>query len=73
MRRFNDTITLTLDTFRDFERGDLQYFDSDADLGEIWQKYFSSLSNDYATMQNLQRVLIQKIQTFDRMKDGVSK
>jgi len=73
MRRFNDMLSLSLDTFRDFELGELQYFGTgNAMLDDIWKPYLDSIFDDFGTMRYLQRVLVQKIQTFDRMKDGVS-
>lgn len=73
MRRFNDTLNLCLDTFGDFEHGELQYFGTgDDSLDELWRQYLDNIFDDFNTMRYLQRVLDQKIQTFDRMKDGVS-
>jgi len=71
-RKFNDVLILSLDTFRDFEQGELQYFNTGNEtLDDIWKTYLASVFDDFATMRYLQRVLVQKIQTFDRMKDGL--
>ncbi|ETI29380.1 hypothetical protein G647_01833 [Cladophialophora carrionii CBS 160.54] len=72
MRKFNDTLSLSLDTFQDFQQGELLYFDTgNKQHDEAWKRYFDTIYEDLASMRYLQRVLLQKIQTFDRMKDDV--
>ncbi|KEF59571.1 uncharacterized protein A1O9_04416 [Exophiala aquamarina CBS 119918] len=72
MRKFNDVLILSLDTFRDFEQDELQYFNTGNEmLDDLWKRYLDRIFDGFATMQYLQRVLVQKIQTFDRMKDGL--
>ena len=74
MRKFNDTLSLSLDTFQDFELGELQYISTGNDtLDDLWKRHLDSIFNDFTSMRHLQRILVQKIQTFDRMKDGVSR
>lgn len=73
MRKFNDVLTLSLETFWDFEQDELQYFNTGNEmLDDLWKRYLDRIFDAFATMRYLQRVLVQKIQTFDRMKDGVS-
>ncbi|EXJ59775.1 hypothetical protein A1O7_03922 [Cladophialophora yegresii CBS 114405] len=72
MRKFKDTLSLSLDTFQDFQQGELLYFDTgNKQHDEGWKLYFDSIYEDLASMRYLQRVLLQKIQTFDRMKDDL--
>ncbi|KIY03609.1 uncharacterized protein Z520_00300 [Fonsecaea multimorphosa CBS 102226] len=72
LRKFNDMLNLTLETFQDFEQGELQFLNTrDEKLDDLWKIYLDRIFEDFATMRYLQRVLVQKIQTFDRMKDGV--
>jgi hypothetical protein len=72
LKKFSDTLALTLDTMRDFELGEMQYLDPGNDaLREMWNAYYDSISDDVSIMRYLRRLLIHRIQTFDRMKDGV--
>lgn len=72
MRKFNDILSLALDTFHDFELGEGQYFGTGNDeLDSRWKGYLDSISDDFASLRYFHRILVQKIQTFDRMKDGV--
>jgi hypothetical protein len=72
LKKFSDTLALTLDTMRDFELGEMQYLDAGNDaLREMWNGYYDSISDDVNIMRYLRRLLIQRIQTFDRMKDRV--
>jgi len=72
MRKFNDLLRISLDTFQDFERGELRYFSTGNEAHDnLWKEYLDSLLEDFANLRYFQRVLVQKIRTFDRMKDDV--
>lgn len=73
LRQFHDMLNLTLDTFEDFIDGELGYFETNIEtLDKFWSRYLESISDDLASLRYWQRMLSQKIQTFDRMKDGVT-
>jgi len=66
-------LSLTLDTFEDFTKGELGYFETNSEtLDKFWSTYLESIFEDSASLRYWQRMLSQRIQTFDRMKDGVS-
>jgi hypothetical protein len=72
LRRFHDLLLKTLEAWEEFASGELKYFDTNSEiLDRLWDRYYESLFNDASELLYLQRSLLQKIQTFDRMKDGV--
>jgi hypothetical protein len=72
LRRFHDLLLKTLEAWEDFADGELQYFNTNSEtLDKLWDRYYESLSNDVSELVYLRRSLLQRIQTFDRMKDGV--
>ena len=72
LRKFQDALLLSLEAWQDFALGDLLYFETKGtELDALWKPYLDSLFNDMSELRYLQRSLLQRIQTFDRMKDGV--
>jgi hypothetical protein len=72
LRRFHDLLLKTLQAWEEFASGELKYFDTNSEiLDRLWDRYYESLFNDASELLYLERSLLQKIQTFDRMKDGV--
>lgn len=72
LRKFDDMLDLTVSSFQDFASAELNYCENDNDdLERLWKGYFDSIYDNFATLRHWQRILTQKIQTFDRMKDGV--
>jgi hypothetical protein len=72
LRRFHDLLLKTLEAWDEFAAGELKYFDTNNEiLDGHWDRYYESLFNDVSELVYLQRSLLQRIQTFDRMKDGV--
>lgn len=63
---------MTIESWQEFALGDIQYFDTgSAKLDGLWKAYVDALFNDMSDLKYLKRSLLQRIQTFDRMKDGV--
>ncbi|KIX04584.1 uncharacterized protein Z518_05454 [Rhinocladiella mackenziei CBS 650.93] len=72
LRKFHDLLSLTLDSFQEFSRNELKYFETSSEvLDRFWTSYLESVFESTETLRHWQRMLLQKIQTFDRMKDGV--
>jgi conjugal transfer/entry exclusion protein len=63
---------MTIESFQEFSTNELQYFRTDSEkLDAYWKRYIDSLFEDVSDLRLWQRSLQQRIQTFDRMKDGV--
>jgi hypothetical protein len=74
LRRFHDALLLTVEAWQEFELGEILYFETKStELDALWKQYMDSLFNEISELRYLQRSLLQRIQTFDRMKDGVCK
>ena len=74
LRRFHDTLYMTIEAWQEFACGDMQYFMTKSPgLDALWRKHIDSLFDDVSELRYIQRSLLQRIQTFDRMKDGVSR
>lgn len=74
LRRFHDLLMKTLEAWEEFASGELKYFDTESEiLDRLWDRHYESLLNDVSELVYLRRSLLQRIQTFDRMKDGVSR
>jgi hypothetical protein len=72
LRRFHDALFLTIEAWQEFALGDIFYFETKSpQLDALWKQYTDSLFNDMSELRYLQRSLLQRISTFDRMKDGV--
>ncbi len=72
LRQFHDSLLMTIDAWQEFALGDIQYFATGSTkLDALWKEYMDSLFDDMSELRYLQRSLLQRIQTFDRMKDGV--
>jgi hypothetical protein len=72
LRRFHDSLLRTVEAWEEFATGELKYFDTNSEkLDRLWDRYYESLFNNASELQYLERSLLQRIQTFDRMKDGV--
>ncbi len=74
LRRFHDALLLTIEAWQEFALGDILYFETKStELDALWKQYIDGLFNEISELRYLQRSLLQRIQTFDRMKDGVGK
>lgn len=74
LRRYHDRLLKTIESWDAFAAGEIRYFDTNSDmLREAWSNHIASLFNDVSELRFLQRSILQKIQTFDRMADGVRK
>ena len=63
---------MTIESFQEFSNNELQYFRTDSEkLDAYWKRYVDSLFEDVSDLRLWQRSLLQRINTFDRMKDGV--
>ncbi|KAL9625601.1 MAG: hypothetical protein Q9160_000314 [Pyrenula sp. 1 TL-2023] len=72
LRRFHDLLLKTIESWDLFVSTELDFFDVDSEvLRDLWGNYFSRITNDVSELRFMQRSLEQRIQTFDRMKDGV--
>lgn len=72
LRRFHDVLQKTLEAWEEFNSGELKYFATDSEiLDRHWYRYHQSIFEDVSELAYLRRSLLQRIQTFDRMKDGV--
>lgn len=72
LRRFHDLLLKTLEAWEEFASGELRYFDTNSEvLDRLWDRYYESIFNDVSELLYLRRSLLQRIQTYDRMKDGV--
>ena len=72
LRRFHDALLMTIESWQEFAVGDMQYLETkNVGLDALWKEYIDSLFNDMSDLRYLQRSILQRIQTFDRMKDGV--
>jgi hypothetical protein len=72
LRRFHNLLLKTLEAWEGFSSGGLKYFDTNSEiLDRLWDRYYESLFSDASELLHLERSLLQRIQTFDRMKDGV--
>lgn len=73
LRRYHDLLLKTIESWDTFAAGELRYFDNNSPvLQRLWNGPITSLFNDVSELRFLQRSILQKIQTFDRMTDGVS-
>lgn len=73
LRRFHNLLLKTIESWDLFVSTELDFFDVDSEvLSNLWGDYFSKITNDVNELRFMQRSLEQRIQTFDRMKDGVS-
>jgi hypothetical protein len=64
----------SLEAWDEFAAGELKYFDTNSEtLDRLWDHYYESLFNDVSELVYLRQSLLQRISTFDRMKDGVSR
>lgn len=72
LRRFYDLLLKTIESWDLFASTEVYFFEVDSDvLRNLWGDYFSSITRDVNELRFMQRSLEQRIQTFDRMKDGV--
>jgi hypothetical protein len=72
LRSFHDLLIKTLDAWDIFASHELRYFETSSDmLQSIWAEYMADMDKNVSEMRYLQRSLVQRIETFDRMKDGV--
>lgn len=72
LRRFHDLLLKTIESWDLFASTELQFFEVDSRvLSNLWGGYFSSITRDVNELRFMQRSLDQRIQTFDRIKDGV--
>jgi hypothetical protein len=72
LHRFHDALLLTIEAWQEFALRDILYFETKStELDALWKQYIDSLFNDMSELRYLQRSLLQRIQTFDRMRNGV--
>ena len=57
-----------------FEDGELQYFDARGQetLRSLWGSYLANIEKDMTELRFLRRVLQQRIEMFDTMRNGAS-
>jgi ubiquitin C-terminal hydrolase len=72
LHQLHDTLFVHLDSLQTFLNDNLQFFETkDEDLDEQWKCYFDQISRKIIHLRRWQRRLIQRMQRFDGMKDGV--
>lgn len=72
MRRFHSTLEKTSDTWNKFNVHEFSMLQcSHREVDTVWGRFRSDINEQIAELHGYQRTLAQKIQTFDRMLNGV--
>ena len=74
LRLLHNALIITIESWEDFESGEIQYFDVQEHqaLRVIWDAYLAAISKEISELRFLRRLLQQKIEMFDNKKSGVS-
>lgn len=75
LRLFHNSLVKLIESWENFEEGEIHYFDVDGDeaLQTIWRKNFlASIRKDVTALRSLRRALRQRIEVFDIRMSGVS-
>ena len=73
LRLLHDGLVRTIESWEEFEVGELGYFENDesAKSRELWRKYLSDVEVDLKELRSFRRILQQRIEFFDSMRNGV--
>ncbi|KAL9118593.1 MAG: hypothetical protein Q9187_004859 [Circinaria calcarea] len=73
LRLLRDALVRSIESWESFDDGELQYFHDEEQqtLRKSWDMYLAEIEKDMSELRSLRRILQQKIETFDNMKDGV--
>jgi hypothetical protein len=62
LRKFHDLLLKTLEAWKEFAAGELQYFDTGSEsLDRLWDRYNESIFQAMSELGYLQRCLLQRI------------
>jgi hypothetical protein len=72
LHQLHDTLDAQLDSLQTFLDDNTPYFETrDKDLDEQWRCHFHRISRAIVHLRRWERRLMQRMQRFDGMKDGV--
>ena len=73
LRTFHNSLTNLIEAWAEFRAGDVQIFFSNTDenVQLAWQAQIIAIDRDIAEMRFYRRCLVQKIEMFDSLKNGV--
>jgi hypothetical protein len=73
LRRFRDTLSRTIDAWKNFESGDLKFFDitGSEEYQQQWYTIISDIQQQVAQLKSLHSLMAQKLELFNSMRDGV--
>jgi hypothetical protein len=72
LRQLHDALFAQIDSLQTFLDDNMQYFETKhRDLEEQWKCYLDRIASELIHLRRWQRGLMQRIQRFDGMKDGV--
>ena len=74
LRLLHNALVITIESWEDFESGELQYFEAQEHeaLRVTWDAYLAAIRKDISELRFLRRMLQQKIEMFDNKKSGAS-
>lgn len=74
LRLLHGSLVRSIESWESFDDGELQYFhvEEQQTLRQSWDIYIAEIEKDINELRSLRRILQQKIETFDNIKDGVS-
>ena len=74
LRLLHNALTKSIESWERFKTSQLQYFQYEEQkvLRVTWNAHLANIENDLNELQFLRRVLQQKIEIFDNMKNSVS-
>ena len=73
LRLLHNTLATTIESWESFEDSDLEYFRSEKQrtLRKTWDSYMMRIEEDLKELWSLRRILQQKMEMFDNMRNGV--
>ena len=74
LRLLHNSLVKIFESWEAFENGELQYFDARGQeiLRSLWDSYLANIEKDMTELRFLRRVLQQRIEMFDTMRNGAS-
>lgn len=71
LRQFHDTLATTIESLQNFLDDNLHFFETDAGLDVMSISYLEIVHSETFHLRRFRRRLLQRMQRFDGMKDGV--
>ncbi|MCJ1354429.1 MAG: hypothetical protein MMC33_004417 [Icmadophila ericetorum] len=73
LRLLHNTLATTIESWESFEDSDLEYFRSEKQrtLRKTWDSYMMRIEEDLKELWSLRRILQQKMEMFDNMRNGL--